>query len=568
MKIIDLDNLSEDQNILINQLAKEIRNDFDNLINKISEQHYNNINWIVSSLASRNKYQSSLFIRCLQLEFIKKTLIENPKNSFRIVTSDKTLSKVLKINFSDNHEIISSETIFLFFWRKLRPFRQYFIAFYFLTLRFLGSRGKINKYKFPKNSEITLIDTFVLNNKSGDDGSIKNGIYKDRYYPGLLENLSLNERKNIFFIPTIVGFFNPISIFKKIRKSNYSFIVHDDFLKLYDYIIVLMHPFSVLNLKFSYSNFRGIDIKNLLTEERNRNCSDFISLLGILYYRFSKRLKENDIRVRLLVEWYENQVMDRGMIKGFHTHYPNCPVHGYQGYIISKDLHIYTQPSYSEFIGGAVPDIVFVTGNGLKNNIKEFCKQVKVDVAPGFRFNKVNRERKYFPQNNNFTILIGLPIGLDDCKEILRMFINYSNQNKTIDYVVKPHPTWSENKIKSLFNNGELSNFSFVKGDFHDHVEKANLLISNASSVSLEALTKGVPVIIIAPISGIVQNPIPDDVSNKIWKLVRNMRELNDSVDYFKKKLVNEDIIDFKYVKREYFEPISEISVRNFLKLD
>ena len=108
-----------------------------------------------------------------------------------------------------------------------------------------------------------------------------------------------------------------------------------------------MHPFSVLNLKFSHSNFRGIDIKNLLTEERNRNCSDFISLLGILYYRFSKRLKENDIRVRLLVEWYENQVMDRGMIKGFHTHYPNCPVHGYQGYIISKDLHIYTQPSYS-----------------------------------------------------------------------------------------------------------------------------------------------------------------------------------------------------------------------------
>ena len=164
--------------------------------------------------------------------------------------------------------------------------------------------------------------------------------------------------------------------------------------------------------------------------------------------------------------------------------------------------------------------------------------------------------------------MIGLPIGLDDCKEILRMFINYSNQNKTIDYVVKPHPTWSENKIKSLFNNGELSNFGFVKGDFHDHVEKANLLVSNASSVSLEALTKGVPVIIIAPISGIVQNPIPDDVSNKIWKLVRNMRELNDSVDYFKKKLVNEDIIDFKYVKREYFEPISEISVRNFLKLD
>ena len=125
-------------------------------------------------------------------------------------------------------------------------------------------------------------------------------------------------------------------------------------------------------------------------------------------------------------------------------------------------------------------------------------------MAPGFRFRKVNRERKYFPKKSEFTILIGLPIGLDDCIEILRMFMNYSKQNKTINYVIKPHPTWSENKIKSLFNNGELSNFSFVKGDFHDQVEKANLLVSNASSVSLEALTKEVPVIIIAPNSGIV----------------------------------------------------------------
>jgi intergrase/recombinase len=566
MKIIDLDNLSKDQNILINKLAKEIRSDFDNLINKISKDYYDNINWIVSSIASRNKYQSSLFLRCLQLEFVK-TQINDSKDRLTIITSDTALSKVLKINFGTDHRIISNETIFLFLWRKLRPFRQYLIACYFLMLRFLGSRGNINKYEFLKD-EITLIDTFVLNNKSGDDGSIKNGIYKDRYYPGLLENLSLNERKNIFFIPTIVGFNNPISIFSKIRKSNYPFIVHDDFLKISDYIKALTHPFYVLKFKFYDAYFRDIDIKNLLIEERNRNCSDFINLLGILYYRFSKRLKENGVKVRLLVEWYENQVMDRGMIKGFHEHYPNCPVHGYQGYIISKDLHIYTQPNYSEYIGGAVPDKVFVTGKGLKKNIKEFCKKVKVDVAPGFRFRKVNRERKHFPEKSEFTILIGLPIGLDDCVEILRMFINYSKQNKTINYVIKPHPTWSENKIKSLFNNGELLNFSFVKGDFHDHVEKANLLVSNASSVSLEALTKEVPVIIIAPISGIVQNPIPDDVSNKIWKLVRNMRELNDSIDYFKKKLVNEDIIHFKYVKREYFEPISEISVRNFLKLD
>lgn len=568
MKTIDLDNLSLEQNITINIIVKEIRYDFDNLVNRLAEKHYNNINWIVSSLASRNKYQSALFMRCVYLEFVKMTLNLNPTDTFRIYTSDKTLAVLLKVNFGQNHEIVSTERLFNLVWRKLRPIRQYVIAIYILLLRYLGSRRNIKKYQCLKKGEITLVDTFVLNNKSGDDGSIKDGIYKDRYYPGLLENLSLNERENIFFLPTIVGFLNPISIFKKIRKSNYPFIVHDDFLKFNDYIVVLMHPLYVLNLTFSDTYFRGIDLKDIIREERNRNCSDFIGLLGMLYYRFSKRFKENDIKVHLLIEWYENQVMDRGMIKGFHTHYPNCPVHGYQGYIISKDLHIYTQPSQSELLGGAVPDVVFVTGKGLKGSIREFCKQVKVDVAPGFRFDKVNRTRKYYPQENKFTILIGLPIGLDDCKEILSMFIAYSYQNKSIDYVIKPHPTWSEDKIKSLFNKDELINFSFVKGDFHDHVERANLLVSNASSVSLEALTKGVPVIIIAATSGIVQNPIPENVSRKIWKLVRNASELNFAIDYFKTKPFHENIDDFAYVKKEYFEPISRISVRNLLKLD
>ena len=78
--------------------------------------------------------------------------------------------------------------------------------------------------------------------------------------------------------------------------------------------------------------------------KKNINCFDFINLLGLLYYRFSRRFSEKGIKVRLLIDWYENQVIDRGLIKGFHDFFKNVPVYGYQGYIISKNLHIYTQP--------------------------------------------------------------------------------------------------------------------------------------------------------------------------------------------------------------------------------
>ena len=49
--------------------------------------------------------------------------------------------------------------------------------------------------------------------------------------------------------------------------------------------------------------------------------------------------------------------------------------------------------------------------------------------------------------------------------------------------------------------------FIFKEGDFHAVVEKCDLLVTNASSVSLEALAKGVPVIIVSPQNGVVQNP-------------------------------------------------------------
>ena len=76
--------------------------------------------------------------------------------------------------------------------------------------------------------------------------------------------------------------------------------------------------------------------------------------------------------------------------------------------------------------------------------------------------------------------------------------------------------------MKNLVDDNSILNFKFLKGDFHKILNKVNLIVSNASSICLEALTKRVPVIIIAPKTGIIQNPIPSDVSNNIWKISYN----------------------------------------------
>ena len=238
--IINLDNLDPEQNKIFNDITTSVKYDYNNLINNLSEDHLKNIDWIVSSIPSRNKYQSKLFIRCSQIRLINY-YYKSAKN-FTVLTCDRPLSKVLKKNFK-NIKIICTENIFKYLSRKLKPFKQFINSFYLLFLRYLG-RKNYKSYNLI-NKEITLIDTFIINNSSGDEGSIKDGKYIDRYYPGMLDYINSKEKKKIFFLPTLIGFKNPIKTFKEIRSCDYNFIVPDDFLQFSDYLFIILFPFKI-----------------------------------------------------------------------------------------------------------------------------------------------------------------------------------------------------------------------------------------------------------------------------------------------------------------------------------
>ena len=73
MTTVNLDRLSQEQNQEFNTIAEDVRAaDYDRLIVSLSEDHLDNIHWIVGSIASRNKYSSPLFIRCCQIAFVKR----------------------------------------------------------------------------------------------------------------------------------------------------------------------------------------------------------------------------------------------------------------------------------------------------------------------------------------------------------------------------------------------------------------------------------------------------------------------------------------------------------------
>ena len=304
-----------------------------------------------------------------------------------------------------------------------------------------------------------------------------------------------------------------------------------------------------------------------MIDEFKRTRFSISSFHGILNYLFVERLKEQEIKIDLLIDWNENQPIDKGLIKGMRDYYPNTYIKGYQGYIISTDYNFYIQPTDYEINVGVIPNEICVVGKGLEKRIKKFSNKIDVTTAPAFRFNSVyqNFERKDF----NRRILVALST---DPKENFDQLSLLSNAlkllNKEFNILVKPHPSCNISKLIKKLGGLWISEFNVVDGEFNKIVSNVDMLVGSASSSLVETVSRGIPVIVICKQNGFTINSIPTAVSHEIWRLVETVKELAESIKYFSNLPVSERK-KFKElgegIKKDYFEPVTKETVKKFL---
>ena len=185
MLILDIDNLNKRQCEKLNLISKDLKYEYNDIVEDLSSFNKRNINWIVCSIASRNKYYSQLFLRLCYIELINWQLSKTTK-SVILITSDYILYRYLKKSYNKNKtlKVKYRKNTLNIIWDLTRPIRQWLIHLFIFICRYLNrDTTQIKNYH---TKDITLIDTFILNNQSGDGGSITNGKYIDRYYTNIL----------------------------------------------------------------------------------------------------------------------------------------------------------------------------------------------------------------------------------------------------------------------------------------------------------------------------------------------------------------------------------------------
>jgi hypothetical protein len=559
MNTLDLNRLSNAEVKMLNEISASIKEDFNVLTKEILDTTDKSLEWLLHPLISRNPYQSNFYLNVCILIFTIKILSKNTDIK-KVIPQNNAQEKALKKHFVEQNINV--------FVERSKPKKRIIISllkslFSILKIVYLNilSKDKSRIENINSVKKIILVDTFILQN------SIDKGNYIDRYYPCLINNLSKERKKRLYWLPTISGKYNGSQLKSIYKNSNENIIFKHDFLRLIDYWGAITKLFRLsLDKKYGF-NIYAIDVSSLIISEFSIKRFHSSSFDGILNYYFVKRLKDANADVSLLIDWNENQPIDKGLIKGFRDFYPEVYIKGYQGYIISTDFNFYIQPTDYEVDNGVIPDEICVVGQNLEENVKKFSRNILVSTAPAFRFKNVYES--YVRKDFRKKVLIALPIGMNESKDIINLLLSSIEKRNILSYelLVKPHPLLKIENLITELGDLWLPEIKIIDGDFNSIVSGVDLLIGSTSTTLLETISRGIPVIVIASSSGLTQNPIPSQVDNRIWKLCYNQQEVGKAMKYFislSDVEKNEFIkigIDIKY---SYFEPVSRILSTTF----
>jgi hypothetical protein len=559
--------LNSEITVLFNNIAKQLRGPFTQMVSELSETIKGNIDWWVEGPASRNTLVSPFYHYYCAFHLIDELINKNYAIS-EIIVDSFAFEKILKQYFYTNGISIpiknKDKRLKSYFKQLIIPFVKIPLELYRHIYQYRCAQKTSHLQKPIPNKPLTLIDVFVF----------PGYISKDRYYNGLWENLNSNQRETTFFVPTFVGIPRRkiLLAHEELRTDDRNFLIKDDYLKISDLLFATGHYFRLFKIKIIQARVFGIDISSLVKEELRSMQGYSGAVKGLLNYRFVKRIKEQKIKLRLVIDWFENQIVDKGWNAGFIKYYSDITIIGYRGYIPSLQ-YLCSYPSKIENSSGILPSQIAVVGNGFINSTKEFAPSLKVEVSPAFRFQNVWNERTAKPDTSYYTIFVALPIMSKESFNILKLVkecLKMTDPNN-LRFWIKPHPTMSEETLKKGLSGKWPEEFILIEGPSSDYISSSDIMISGMSSICLETIALGIPVIVVENLQGLSFNSIPEEIPQDLWRPCRTYDDIENAIEYYRNRSDGE-INGHKeiglQIREDYFEPVTREGVLKLLDIE
>lgn len=555
---------------IFNQIAYIHRADFNELVSEASRPFKESLDWWVEGPASRNTYSSPFFHYYCSLYLIKHLIDERLFNFNIVLVDTPELKKIVEDLLRDNGVSecsANSDSLFKVWGRTL--IKRYLVTSYLfykkIIQHLIAALTRKNELK-PAGKSIVLIDTFILPEYTDND----------RWYGGLWEYLSDEIKAETYFSATIVV--TPIkrffTVYQQLRKNKRNFIIKEDFLKWEDLLYAFRHRSRLKKMSVNPLRVMGYDMAPVVQRELLNNRDVATVIESILTFRFIGRLRQKQIRLRLAIDWFEGQAIDKAWNMALKIYYPKVKRIGYRP-ASCIPFYLCTYPIESERDAGVIPDAITVQGRGAIDAVREFMPGLDILLVPSLRSGHVWEHKKAVSKNGCFVVLVALPISIDVSGRIVNclndVLDSLSEINHKTKFIIKLHPANSMDEFEKDIKHSISDKLEFTnEKSFPRLLEMANLLITEASSTCLEALGCGVPVIMMENEEGLTYDPVPDSIPEKMIRKTRNSRQLTEALEYFmnlSREERDEQIIYGETIRANFFEPATRDGINRLMNL-
>lgn len=513
--------LSSEHAAMLDEIAEELRKPYVKLISDVSSNHESSLDWWVTSFAVRNTYTCKLFERLCKIALINRAFSESEIDC--VLVDDPLIAKEVEETIPGNLNVVCTQSLWHWYVRVLMRLSHRFLtlAKNFSVRILFSAITRSNRQSLPSEFE-AVIETVVY------DNSLRGSLFYDRHFPGLLDGLKVSEQQKCSWLPYYYGITNYSKLFVDLRANKGNFLVPEDFLKLSDYFYALF-SFTRTPYRFPNFDFMGSDVSSLMRNSFVENLVSHGSSEALLRYRLIRRMSEHGIRVKKVIDWYENQEIDHGTIAAWKKYYPRTKIVGYKGFLASR-FYLCDKPIALEVSHGFVPHEIAVLGSLLVETEKEFCKELSVIVAPAYRFSLPPVSMSVQSRDTRFSVLVTLPLKTEESSRILSLVKSLldgtnSGDVKSWDFIVKRHPA-SKVSFASLEELLERDNVMSANDPLSSLMNRTRVLISSASTTCVEAIVSGMPVAVISSNTGVTHNPIPLEMRKKFSMVCANAKDL------------------------------------------
>ena len=556
-----MDSLNEVLDLRLDgQLSSEHSKLFDSLIENCIDDfnHFNeeliNINNLAEidlflSISSRDTSASKIFDYLSRINLFKHLYNENslPKE---IITSNIELKNIienfLKSKSVKNINITCNKKHYYF----IRIFKNIFVSLYLFLNGLIFSR--ILGIKKIPSKEIVFIDTFIIK-----DSFNTKGAFVDRYYSGMEDYLSFTEKEVMWFFPTLVDLKSPLDfyrIFKSSKETNINFLFEESFISIKDFFHGMVSSIISFRKIKKIPKYNDLDVSTLIKRECYKDIFSPSFQKSFYKYILIKKLENYKIKLKGVINWFENQTIDRALVLGFKKYYPKIKIKGYQSYFFPKfDLH--KNPTNIEIKRKTIPDTIYVISqDALKDRSKHF-KSLNLKIAPGLRFEYVNKI--IHKKTDEEVVFVPLSIDINQCKQL----INFTKQAKekffkNSSIIYKHHPKFTKKEFFKFLPEAKDKSLFFSSESSERILSKSSMIISSASSLCVEAVSLGIPVAILANNNGFTKSPLPEAKKNDIWCIFYSEEDFE--------IFLNKTKVSFSKEKYNFFKQFSSNDVRDF----